>query len=246
MTALGRGASPGASRAVAIGAGIVTVGAIGLALHLAGGVPAARTPNADALRRDLDAAAAAAAFAPTARAGAPVRFVSPLELGESTAPARSAPAGSARAVRPVPAAARHAAHAVRSTPTAVAVEHAPVRDVADRTSAATTAPAAVAAPAGPVGDAAPPPGAHETGPAVAAAGAPASAGGGTYTPPTAPGPSVASAPPSPAPEGGGVVIRGGGIGDTDHCERDHGRGRMPWPGGIFGGGSIGRRFPGRF
>lgn len=258
MAALGRGALRGASRAGLLvgGAGVVAAGAVGVALAASHGT-AGKAPGGDDLRRDLDAAAASAAFAPAARGAAPVRFVSPLELGESPAPT-----GPTRAVGAAPVASPHAVartRVLRAVSRSASPEHVPVRTVADHTPAVAPARAATTR-----GDAAPAPGATEQ---VALAAEPASAGAGTYTAPSGPGPAVASGPsagssgdtpgngestPVPRGHGGwgggiiGVVIRGGGIGDRDHCGRDRPGSRMPLPGSIGGGGMGGGRWPGRF
>ncbi|HEY0779946.1 MAG TPA: hypothetical protein VGD56_18420, partial [Gemmatirosa sp.] len=223
-------------------ASILGVVAVAASQRLPGRVPA------DDLRRDLDAAAAAAAFAPAARGTAPVRFVSPLELGESPAPGGASRA-TARAPVASPPSVVHA-RALRHVPPSTALQHAPTRTVAERTPAIALAPAravsVTSAPATATPDAAPAPAARGTEQVASAPASTESAGSGTFTPGVDPAPAVASSPPSPPPDGGGVVIRGGAIGDADHCERDHGRGRMPWPGGIvIFGGSGGRRIPGR-
>lgn len=202
------------------------------------------TPGGGAdLQRDLDAAAASAAFAPPIRGTAPARFVSALELGASPAPsgpARATSPGRAQhTVTPV-----HARQTAR--PTVVVIR---VREV----EAATPAEVAAA------------PNVPET---VASADAPASAGAGTYTPPTDVGPAPSTRSSSVGGEssrggssrGGsgwgavgsilGVVIRGGMIGDADHCDRHDRRGRRVqsgYPGemitgtfhGVIGGHSSG-------
>ncbi|GJG87356.1 hypothetical protein tb265_25370 [Gemmatimonadetes bacterium T265] len=170
----------------------------------------------DGLRRDLDAAAASAAFAPPLRGDAPVRFVSALELGASPAPSGVAHATAPAHPRQVLASAR----VPHNAPTRVIVR---VRYVDAPAAAEEVASTSSAEPS-----------------------APTAGGGGTFSP----GTEVAAGPAPGAGTGGagrghgrsgwgvvggllGVVIRGGMIGDIDHCDPHDASARhvpSPYPG----------------
>jgi hypothetical protein len=190
----------------------------------------------DALQRDLELAqAGAVALAPAARDLPPTRFVSAIEAGERAAPARSA-------------AARPARKAPRRAPTAH-VDHAPptpapavTETVAEAAAAEETQVAPAPAPE----------------PTVVADAGPAPAETQTSGP-SADGVISVSRPEGEGTAEGegrrgrgrgiggilggiggviGVVIRGGSVGDIDHCERDRpgARGGIPYPvGGRMGG-----------
>lgn len=215
------------------------------ALSIAGGCrgASADATASDALKRDLELAqASAVALAPRVPDLPATRFVSALEAGERPA------AGAGRAARPARRApsrapAAHADHAPPA-PTPVAVSE------AEATAASEPAPAPAAAAPVVAEDAGPAPERTEHGgpsDGVITVAAPSEGNGSTGTDEgrRGRGRGIGGA------IGGliGVVIRGGGVGDVDHCERDRpgARGRMPvggggFPVGVFNpgsGGSIG-------
>lgn len=232
-------------------AGVVAAATLASALAGCRGAdgPAAGGAGGDDLRRDLDAAAASAAFAPPLRGDAPVRFVSALELGASLATS-----GTARAAAP--------AHPRQAAP------------VRGRQNAATRVIVRVryvdAAPSAPVAPATVEEVASIDAPAT---GASAMGGGGTFSSgaEVGPGPSaqsstqVGASTRGPARRGAGwgivggilgVVIRGGAVGGVDMFDIDHPRGgsgtrvlpplpgRRPRPGGMITGtlhGELGGR-----
>lgn len=189
------------------------------------------------LRRDLDAASAAAAFAPALRTAPATRFVSALELGEAPAPA---PAPHAHQVAPAPVARPSAARAPVPHASHARATHTAGTRPSIEVAAASTA-ASRPAPNGSAADAP----ATSVAPAAEVASGPSAAGGGTFSPGTveAPAPAsttgsdggvrigdtgrsgeVAAGSSGPRRGGGlwggilGAVIRGGTIGDDDHCE----------------------------
>lgn len=191
----------------------------------------------DALQQDLDAAAASAAFAPTVRSAAPVRFVSALELGASPDAHAAAPASA-------PAAARvgTAVRAPTRHTSAAPIVHVRIRyvDAPSAPPAVSAAPAVAAAPA---------------------AGAAASTAEGNYSGSFTPGTQVAAAPgaatgtssrgPERESHGGwgtifGAVIRGGGVGPDMCDEHDRHRSRPRYPGERGGYGLPGQMIGGSF
>lgn len=198
----------------------------------------------DALSRDLERAntvASAMALARVGGAGERTRFVSPLEAGSGALDAAPAPPTGGRAPR-----ARAGRSRARTTAHAVAhrVAAAPVVEVAE----APVAVEAVAAPA--PATPAPEPAARAPEPAASGPSPDESP-----APAAAPADAPVDAPAGEQPErrrGGGwgrifggiagAVIRGGSVGDDDHCERDQPRrrGRMGggWPMGGVPGGAL--------
>jgi hypothetical protein len=225
-TTAGRARRP-AAIAAACAAAAITLGACGR------GGPARAD---DGLARDLEQAALVAA-AP--ELGGRTRFVSSIELGAG-APA-AGPTRTTTAARG--AAPRRRPRAERRTPTRVASR--------------TPAPVHAAAPAEEVAEA---PASAEPSSAPAAVPAPEPTARAADPEPVASGPSAdeGDAPATaPADEGrrgrrrggigwgtviggiAGVVIRGGSVGDDDHCERDLPRGRRGGsPAGSAPGGVI--------
>jgi hypothetical protein len=209
----------------------------------------------DALQRDLELAQASSVALAT-RDLPPTRFVSALEAGERTAsgsgaaarPSRKSPKKAPR--RPTP----HAAPAVSAVAAATDVEATAGTESTPAPAPATTT---VASDAG----SAPAPEPVASGPSDAGiVGSVPSDTRGTTDGNSGEGRRGRGI-------GGifggiiGVVIRGGGVGDDDHCERDHPRGGRVPPigiGGVYGGyptsipasiprsGRIGGRIGGRF
>jgi hypothetical protein len=173
----------------------------------------------DALGRDLALAGAAGAAVTPETLAPRTRFVSPLEAG--VAPERLAP----RQARTPARRQRTTRAATLRTPEAVAPRPAPPAPRAERAVASAPAPEAPA----------PAPVVVASGPSAADAPAPAADPGPTRVGDGGHGDAGHG-------DGTGVVIRGGGVGDVDHCERD-----LPgtWGGRIPGGGVlVGRRMPG--